>query len=44
MIFEDEGDQNLEPLFIGANVTHLKRGLTFQTWNTHKNFKNYSSL
>jgi hypothetical protein len=32
MIFEDEWNQNLEPLFNGANVTHLKRGLTFQKY------------
>jgi hypothetical protein len=32
MIIEDEWNQNLEPLSDGANVTHFKRGLTFQTY------------
>jgi hypothetical protein len=30
MIIEYEQDQNWEPLFDRENVTHLKKGLTFQ--------------
>ncbi len=32
MVFEDEEDQNLEPLFDGENVAKLRRGLNFQTY------------